>query len=304
MEESIDINNTQPRRISKRLIVLFVLIFLFVLSFYLFFLKSPNNRGDIVVHIKYGESIGDVSEELYKAGVVKSPKLLQSFVAFFGSDQNLNVGDYKFEKGLSLPVVGYRLSRGLHHVSPIKVTIPEGKTNIEIANILASKIDNFDKTNFLEQIDGKQGYLFPDTYFFYPLTTVNEIVSILQTTFIKKSKKMLDKGYKDYTEKDIVTMASIVEEEAHGVNDASIIAGILWNRLEKGMPLQVDVAPITYKVKGLSVEPITNFGSVALSATINPIISKDMYYLHDKDGMIHTAVTYTDHKRNIVKYLK
>lgn len=304
MEENIEINNTTTRRPAKRLFVLFILIFVFLISFYFLFLKSPNNRGDVVVHITYGQSIKDVSEQLYQAGVVKSPKLLQSFVAFFGSDQSLSVGDYKFEKGLSLPIVGYRLSRGLHHVSPIKVTLPEGKTNIEIANILSSKIDNFDKINFLDQVDGKQGYLFPDTYFFYPMTSIDEIVSILETTFTKKTKKVLDKGYNGYSEEEIVVMASLVEEEAKGKSDANIISGILWNRLQKGMPLQVDVAPITYKVKGLPIEPITNFGLIALNATIDPVETNAIYYLHDKDGMIHTAVTYTDHKHNIAKYLR
>ena len=70
------------------------------------------------------------------------------------------------------------------------------------------------------------------------------------------------------------------------------------------MPLQVDSAPLTYKVKGLPVGPICNPGMESIKASIHPIASNYLYYLHDQDGMIHYAKTFAEHKINKLKYLK
>ena len=70
------------------------------------------------------------------------------------------------------------------------------------------------------------------------------------------------------------------------------------------MPLQVDVAPETYKIKGLPKSPIGNPGLEAIVATIRPQSSPYFYYLHDKDGIVHYAKNFTEHKKNILKYLK
>lgn len=305
MEDNLELNNIKTNKYSFKYLLVFIgLISIILIYIYIFILIAPKRDSDVIIHVTQGQSIKDISNELYKKGVVKSPLFLQSVVAFFGSDQNMSIGDYKFEKGIWLPTVGYRLSRGIHNISPIKVTIPEGKTNIEIANIFANKINNFDKDAFLQRIDGEQGYLFPDTYFFYPLTTVEEIATILENTFIKKTNKLLTQGYKNYSKEDIVIMASIVQMEANSKDDANIIAGILWNRLQKGMLLQADAAPVTYKIKGLPESPITNSGLVAIEATVNPDINNYFFYLHDKSGMIHTAVTFAEHKKNIDRYLR
>ncbi len=70
------------------------------------------------------------------------------------------------------------------------------------------------------------------------------------------------------------------------------------------MPLQVDAAKITYTTKGLPVEPIANPGSDTIKAAINPVDSPYLFYLHDKNGKVHFAETYSEHKRNINLYLK
>ena len=70
------------------------------------------------------------------------------------------------------------------------------------------------------------------------------------------------------------------------------------------MPLQVDVAPQTYEMKGLPESPIGNPGLEAIKATISPKSSLYLYYLHDKKGVVHYARTFAEHRQNIVKYLK
>lgn len=124
---------------------------------------------------------------------------------------------------------------------------------------------------------------------------------------------------------DVIIMASILEGEALP-KDRQVVAGILWKRLSIGMPLQVDAtfryingkgtydltaddlkidSPYnTYIHKGLPPGPISNPGIDAISASLNPIPTKYLYYLTEKDGTIHYAKTFTEHIANKNKYLK
>ncbi len=280
-----------------------IVLSLFVL-FWVFILRPPKMEEPVLIHISKGDSVEFIANQLEDKNVVGSSKFLQSFIAFLGGDQKIKLGDYYFDEPLWLPNVAYRIVSGVHNIDPIKVTIPEGSNNSEILLILERKLPEFDGDKFLKETQNLQGYLFPDTYFIYPLTTVSEVVSILKDTFKQKTKKVLAQGYKNYSQDEILVMASIIEEEASGDKDRDIIAGILWSRLEKGMLLQVDAEPSTYKIQGLPQKPITNSGLASLEATVNPKESSYLFYLHDKSGMIHLAKTYTEHKNNIKKYLK
>ena len=95
-----------------------------------------------------------------------------------------------------------------------------------------------------------------------------------------------------------------MEREAKGEADRGFISGILWKRLGIGMPLQVDAVPSTYNTKGLPKSPIANPGLMSIKTAIYPEESPYLYYLHDKEGKIHYAKNFTEHKANIAKYLK
>ena len=105
-------------------------------------------------------------------------------------------------------------------------------------------------------------------------------------------------------------MASILEKEAFGDIDRDVISGILWKRLQKGMPLQVDASNMfdnpfdTYKNKGLPPAPINNPGVKAIEAALSPKDSPYLYYLHDKTGKVHYAISFAEHKKNIAAYLR
>jgi len=229
---------------------------------------------------------------------------LQSFIAFLDSDQKINPGDYYFDEPLSLVRVAYMFANDIHNVAPIKITFPEGYTNTEIAQRISEKLPNFNSVLFLENTTNLQGKLFPSTYFFYALSTPDEMIEMLSDTFAKQTNSILAKGYKNYSQNEILTMASIVEEEANGEEDRAIIAGILWKRLDRGMLLQVDAEPSTYKVKGLPSSPISNPGLASIQATVNPEESTYLFYLHDKNGMIHLAKDFAEHKKNVSKFLR
>ena len=128
------------------------------------------------------------------------------------------------------------------------------------------------------------------------------------------------------TFEEIIIMASILEREVVSEEDKRIASGILWKRLKLGMPLQVDAvfgyifnrdtyspsfsdlkteSPYNlYLHRGLPPGPINNPGLDSLDTAINPTATDYLYYLTDKNGGIHYAKTYADHRANQQKYLR
>ncbi len=174
-----------------------------------------------------------------------------------------------------------------------------------MATLLASKMQVFRRDLFLSDARSRQGYLFPDTYFFFPLTTAEEIVGELVSNFnnrIKKFEKDIESS--GHSKEDIIIMASILEKEAKGKDDVYIISGILWKRIRLGMPLQVDAAKETYNNHGLPSKPIANPGTSTIDAALHPKDSPYLYYLHDRNGVTYYGKTFAEHKSNINKYLR
>jgi UPF0755 protein len=193
-----------------------------------------------------------------------------------------------------------------HQPAPVAVvTIPEGFNLNQIADTASSKLANFNKINFLLETKGLEGYLFPDTYFFLKNANEKDVLKLMSENFEKKITPLLPLiNASGHSEKDIITMASLLEREAKGNADLDIVSGILWKRIKIGMPLQVDAAPETYKTKGLLENPICNPGLSAITSAIYPQSSPYLYYLHDKNGIVHYAKTFAEHEANIKKYLK
>ena len=270
----------------------------------LFFLNTPVNFPQgVIVRIEPGESLRNVSLKLKQRNIIRSRLVFEAFAIVLGGEKHIKYSDYLFENKLPVYEVAWRIVNGENHMAPVVVTIPEGYNALQIADTFSSKLVNFDKDQFLKE--AKEGYLFPDTYFFSNEDDEAKVLVSINKNFERKIlplRPLIVSSGK--TEKEIIIMASLVEAEAKGENDRSIIAGILWKRLSIGMPLQVDVALETYKVKGLPKDPVGNPGVLAIKAAITPTQSPYLYYLHDEDGNIHYAKTFEEHKLNKLKYLK
>lgn len=280
------------------------LIFCCVVFTY-YFLSAPYNNKEVIIHISSGQSINSTSFKLKDENAIRSNFTFKVFVKLLKSGNGIISGDYLIKKNSPVFVVAWQVSRGHHKIEPIKITIREGLTNEEIADLLASKLTGFRKDLFLSKVENRQGYLFPDTYYFFPLDTSQEIVERLSDNFENKIKNIstsIKESGKNLSE--IIIMASVLEGEAKGEEDIKIISGILWKRISIGMPLQVDIDKSTYTTKGLPLKSLNNPGLLSINASINPIKSPYLYYLHDKNGKVHYAVTFEEHKRNINKYLK
>ncbi|MDO8522752.1 MAG: endolytic transglycosylase MltG [bacterium] len=209
----------------------------------------------------------------------------------------------------------------------IAITIPEGLNFRQIGDLL-EKNGLFTKSDFIAVAQQEEGFLFPDTYRFYKDAKPADIISKMEENFNKKiTQDILDKiGAQKKSLKDIIIMASILEEEVKSTEDRKIVSGILWKRISLGMGLNVDAALTyvlgktsaeltdkdlkydtpynTYRYRGLPPTPISNPGLDTIFAALNPTISKYFYYLTDKKGNAHYAVTLEEHSLNKFKYLR
>ena len=301
----------------------------FVLAVVCIFFYSPpiNFPLGSVVTVVSGESLEGITETLYNNHIVRSPFFFRTIVILLGGEKRVIAGDYLLDSREGPAHLAYRLVEGKFHLPVVKMTIPEGWNIFEIGDYLEKKLLNFNEKLFLTLAKDKEGYLFPDTYFVSPTAKPKEIVERMYRTFEQKIISV--PGFSTTTKqiKDIVIIASLLEDEARTTESRQIISGILWKRLSIGMALQVDStfkyingkntfeltaddlkinSPYnTYLYNGLPPGPIGNPGLDSIFSALNPTNTKYLYFLTSKDGKtMHYAKTFDEHKRNKELYLK
>lgn len=289
---------------KKNVFRVFGLIVFLSIFYFLFFSPPADFPVGSVVKIDSGMSLRSISAILEKQHFIRSRTVFESFVVIFGAELHIQSADYLFENKLPVWEIARRIARGERNMAPVVVTVPEGFDVNQIGELFASKLTNFNKAQFLLEAKNKEGYLFPDTYFFLTNDDEKSVLQSMSDNFNKKIAPLLPEIAKSgKSEKNIIIMASIIEREAKGEADRDFISGILWRRINIGMALQVDAAPETYKTRGLPKSPIGNPGIAAIEASLRPQKSPYLYYLHDKMGNIHYAKTFAEHVQNKLKYL-
>lgn len=296
-------------------------------AFYTVFIEVPKNFpiGELIT-IPKGVSAQNIASILHQKHVIASPKVFVTTTEFFFIPEKLQAGDYIFEKKLSTFSIARRIILGEHGLTPVTVRFTEGSTVREIAQTLQEKFPHIDPVKFQALANPFEGYLFPDTYSFLPNVSEEEIIAAMRLQFDKKIetiKPEIEAFGKPL--KDIVTMASLIEKEARTLKSKQGVSGVLWNRIERGMPLQVDAvfgyiygkdtfsprfsdlevdSPYnTYKNEGLPPGPISNPGIDSLRAAVTPTPSPYLFYLTGKDGRMHYAKTFEQHVRNRKRFL-
>jgi UPF0755 protein len=258
--------------------------------------------------VEENESLRKVSLELEQQHYIYSALLFRAWVSYRGGDRSIKAGEYVFETPHVLGAIVKRFVSGNPDLPLLSVTIPEGSTSFEVASLVhkvlpTTSIDIFGEMISKHEADGK---LFPSTYFLLPSYTEEMIVLMMTSTFEKKVQPVLDSTKLVSpltTRNDVLSLAAILEGEAKTKEDMAIVSGILQKRLILGMPLQVDVAKGTYTAKGLPFIPINNPGLVAIDAAVHPKTTSYLYYITGKDGAMHYAKTFAEHKANIEKFL-
>lgn len=285
----------------------------------------PFPVGAIVV-IKEGSSATAVAHELAEAGIVSYPELLRVLWRVTG-DTTLRPGAYRFTAPENVVRVARRVALGTYGIPSIRITFPEGSTVLDMAHRVSAKFPEIPLSDFISAAGPYEGSLFPDTYTFQPSATAAAVVAKMQSTFVEKLAPLApDIAASGHSLSEIIIMASIIEREARTEEDRRMIAGVLWNRINKGMPLQVDAvfgyiysrqtyspsyrdlgvdSPYnTYAHKGLPPGPICNPGLSSIEAALHPSPTKSLFYLTGRDGLMHYATTYRGHKANLNAYLR
>lgn len=264
---------------------------------------------------------------LAENNIIRSKSLFELLVKMNPENKSVIAGEFVFDKKMNLLQVVQKITNGVFGKAQVKITIPEGSTNQEIARIIQKAIPEFNSDEFIAKTKLKEGYLFPETYFVFRTITPDSIITRLEKEYQERKSEfqpVLDSQSRN--ESQIITMASLLEKEAFTADEAKIISGILWKRFDQGMPLQVD-APFlyilgktssqltktdlqkdgpynTYTRKGLPVGPIGNPGIDMIFAALKPQKTDFWYYLHDTHGKVYFAKTYQEHLQNKQKYLK
>lgn len=332
--EAVSEASEETMPISKKMgkvvgVLAAILIFagLGVAQAYVMWYTAPNAFPTrALITIPEGATLDEAAQLLERHHVVKSAFLFRLFVMYRGSEAGVQAGDYYFEEPLNNWQSAGRFVHGDFGLKPVKVTIPEGATTYQIADLLEDKLLRFDRTTFANRTKDKEGYLFPDTYFFMPNATIEDVVATMEANFFERIAEIQDQiDSFDRPLHEIITMASLLEKEANTTESRKMIAGILWNRIDIGMPLQVDAvfgyikgtktfhpkysdlevdSPYnTYQHKGLPPGPIANPGLNSILATVTPTSNSYIFYLTGRDGMMRYSETYAEHLRYKRLYL-
>jgi UPF0755 protein len=310
--------------------VLIVLAIFLLLSFVVFLIQiiSPADFPIKTIYIvEKNTGLSAISSDLKAKNIIKSEFLFKGFSVLFGGTKGLIAGDYALNERETVLTLAWRMSDGDFDLQPIKITIREGLNIYEIADLLSANLTDFDKAEFLVIAEKEEGYLFPDTYLFLPNISAMEIIKAMKKNFtdqVKTIESQMVSFNRPYS--DIIKMASIVEKEAMTVDQKKMVAGILWNRLDQNMPLQVDAsfkyingkvtkdltladlkidsAYNSYLYKGLPPTPISNPGLKSILATINPEKTDYLYFLSDHNFSMYYSKTYNEHLQKKEIYLR
>jgi len=279
-----------------------------------------------IVEIPKGQTLRETALLLGELGVVRSPAFFETISRISSSRGKILEGEYLFSEKASVWMVAVRLGRGDYGIPREKVSFPEGLTVYEIAEILEKELTNFDADRFVLIAGGYEGYLFPDTYVFSPRARPEEVLEKMLGNFDEKFSPLEGElALSGRSKNEIVAMASIIEKEARDPEVRRMISGILWRRIEEGVPLQVDAAfnyvngkntyqlsygdlkidsPYnTYRYRGLPPTAIANPSLDSIEAALRPTESPYFYYLSDRDGNTYYAKDFEGHKANKREYM-
>ncbi|RED53527.1 endolytic transglycosylase MltG [Aestuariispira insulae] len=292
------------------------------------FVKPGPLITDTTVVVKRGQGVRQIARSLQQAGVIEYDWLFAGMVRLREQHLTLAAGEYRFEAGISPAEALDKIQR--QEVVVRSITIPEGLTSLEVVALI-EEMDGLSG-----QVTGPvpaEGSLLPETYHF----TLNDD----RMGLVARMQKAMDQARQDLwagrqaglpvkTWHEAVILASIVEKETGLAAERPHVASVFVNRLNKGMRLQSDptvryaltdgkkplgraltrqdwklVHPYnTYVIPGLPPGAIANPGLASIKAVLNPLQTKDLYFVADGSGGHAFARTLKEHNRNVARWRK
>ena len=298
--------------------------------------SRPSRTAQVIV--PRGSTFHEIADQLASAGVIENAAAFRLYAKFRHADTDAHAGAFAFAPHQSAAEVLQQLQSGGAQIARW-VSIPEGFTARQIAQRLQETGlgsaqaygDAFMRDSivlFGTRTRGLEGYLFPSTYLIPTDAAPSTVEAIMTGEFRKHlprdaARKARSLGL---TVPQVVTLASLVEREAKADDERALMAGVYYNRLRIGMPLEVDASieyafpehhsvityadlrtnsPYnTYLHQGLPPTPIANPGAPSLLAAFNPRPSNFLYYVYKGNGHHAFATTMAQQEANIAKYLK
>jgi UPF0755 protein len=314
--------------------------------------------GQAVVTVKRGMRFPEILDELAAKRAITRPTYFRLYANITGRAHKIRAGQYALDRKQTPRQMLQRLVEGVKE-EEVQVTIPEGKNMLEVVELLAEAgvapaddlLARVRDPGFVASLGLRggtlEGYLFPDTYKFRPKTPAAKALGVL----VKRHRQIfedlrgrhpegaeaLKKKYR-LSDRDIVTLASIVERETGRADERPRVASVYLNRIAlPGAPrkLQADptiiygcVVPVvkskacqkfdgrirriqlndaenpynTYQREGLPPGPIGNPGRAALEAVFAPETSTYLYFVSRNDGSHAFARTEPEHTANVRRY--
>jgi UPF0755 protein len=308
-------------------------------------------RGELTdepsaVTIVQGDSAAQISRRLLAGQAIESHTRFELLALLLGWESRLEPGSYSFEAGLTTFEILRRIHSG--ETSPLRVVIPEGLRVEQVTDRLAQAgvVDRADFAAALEAAaettvatalaaqrpagTSLEGYLFPSAYSFPLGTTAEDALRMMLLRFNDSLTPALWEQIRasGRTLHEILTIASIIEREVVEDAERTLVSAVIWNRLEAGMPLQMDStvqyavgneqewwkrdltaddlvveSPYsTYVVSGLPPTPIASPGLASIEAAATPANVPYIFFVARGDGTHAFAVTYEEHQANVERY--
>lgn len=333
---------------KRKHILTSIIIVILILGGFLYVntsLCTTKNTSTIKIQIPKNSSTEEVTNILYNNSIIKNKDYFMFMKKTFYKNKIIQSGDFSIPGRVSFSVLTDILSRNYKSSNVVKITIPEGYTSEQIGAIL-EKNKLVSESDFLHAVQNWKsndywflnnipqgthrldGFLFPDTYYFDKrAANSDEIINTMLEQFNDEVSPYKDYiTSKNYNVRNLVTVASLVEKEARKDVDRPKIASVIYNRLNKNMPLQIDASILyvighkdklynkdltvkspynTYINKGLTPSPICNPGKKSIDAAIYPQKTSYLYYVLNEQTNEHVfSSTYAEHMKNVKKYVK
>ena len=328
---------------------------------------DPTSKEYVTVQIPDGASVQEIGSTLEKAGLVKHGIVFGMYTKY-KNYSDLKAGYYNLQKSMSTDDLIKELQKGgtAEAQEPVlaSLTIPEGYTIDQIAQAVGQLQGNFKEpltadaflakvqddnfisqevskySNLLESLPTKEsgaryrleGFLFPATYSIKESTTIESLIDEM----LAAMDKTLTPHYstiksKNLTVNELLTIASLVEKEGAKTEDRKMIAGVFYNRLNLGMPLQSNIAILyaegklgqkisladdteidttinspynVYTNQGLMPGPVDSPSVDAIESSINQTKSDNLFFVADvTDGKVYFATNKAEHDQNVAQHI-
>lgn len=288
--------------------------------------QSASGENDLkIFNIEKGDPVKKIAQKLEDEKIIKSNNLFLIYSLLTNNNKKIQAGEYLLSSQMNIPQIIEIIVGG--KINEEKITIIEGWDLNDIANYFKEKGIST-REEFLKIAEGKEGYLFPDTY---NITSKDTAETIVQKTLVNFERKITTElreeiEKQDKTIEEIIIMASIIEKEVKTLEDKKNVSDIFWRRIDIQMPLQscatvlyalgekkssvstadtqIDSPYNTYKYRGLPIGPISNPGIDSILAAIYPTKNNYWYYLSSPDGKTHFSITLEEHNYKKNLYLR